>query len=202
MALQIKQEEKSKSILLGTLIVALLGGVGYEVKSTFFPSAPAVRPTAPTVTLQKTAKTAGPEAQKLTGNNLDPSLHLDKLAQSEKVEYGGAGRNIFSAESAPVPMEKPLMSARASQNAAAAVQAQATIPERPKPPSIDLRYFGYVQDKDKKMRAFFLHGDDIYAAHTGEIVDHRYKVGTISPTNAQVTDLSYDNTQTLALTAN
>jgi hypothetical protein len=199
MAMRLGIENKRQVVVLIVLFAFILGFGGWQLYQAIAgPSAPA-RPAAqaaPTNGEAANMTAAGPEAQKLSNADIDPSLHFDKLAQSEDVEYAGTGRNIFSAEAAPLPIETPLKGAR---NDAAGVPALAS--GLPKPPAIDLKYFGYSEGKDKVLEAFFVHGDDIFMARTGQIVDHRYKVGAIHPLNVEVTDLAYNNTQTLTLSA-
>jgi hypothetical protein len=196
-------------VLVAVLFAFILGYGGWQLYGTFFASAPPSPPrpapaAAPAAAAKSPAGTASPgsgqNAVKLTSAGIDPSLHLEKLAQSEQVEYLGTGRNIFSADSMPMmPIETPAKGPRASQ---ASVSTPLPPPGPPKPPAIDLKYFGYAQAGDKSMEAFFMHGEDIFVARTGEIVDHRYKVVAIEPSGAQVTDLGYNNTQTLPLTLN
>jgi hypothetical protein len=47
-----------------------------------------------------------------------------------------------------------------------------------------------------------MHGEDIFEAGPGEIVNHRYKVVSVAPNGVQIIDLSYNNTQTVPLLAN
>jgi hypothetical protein len=201
MALALGLENKRNVVLVIVLFAALIGVTIYVFFSG--PSAPPPAPTqtaAPAQTEAPNSASAsgkppagGGEAQRLSNAGIDPSLHFDKLAQSEDVRYEGTGRNIFSAESMPV-IPTPLSNGRN-------IQAKLPPPPAgpPKPPDIDLKYFGYEQDSDKSFRAFFVHGDDIFIARSGEIVDHRYKVGAIHPLNVEVTDLAYNNSQTLAV---
>jgi hypothetical protein len=215
MALKLGTENKRQVyIVIGLFaVIAVVGG--YELFQTFAgPSTssppPVVAPVqAPrtssssasraTATAANTAASARQEAQKLTNAGIDPALHLEKLAETESVEYAGTGRNIFSAESAPEP-EQVLAAARANEQAA--VVTPPPPPEPPKAPPIELKYFGYTQLKDKTLQAFFVHGDDIFMARKGEIVNHRYEIVSIQPGSVQVTDLSYNNTQTISFTAN
>ena len=221
MALKRGFENKRQLYLLtGLCAVILVAGV-YEIYDNFFNSPAPSRPV-PVVTPRSlpadqtsaqtshqpgeasSALSAAPDAEKLSSVSnagLDPTLHLSKLVLAEGVQYAGSGRNIFSADSAPIHIPEPVKSPR-NNNTATAVPIQIGPPPRPQPPIIDLKYFGYSQSKDKSLKAFFVHGDDIFMARSGDIVDHRYKVGAIMPGSVQVTDLSFDNTQTLPLSAN
>ena len=214
MAIPLGTQKKWQVYAIVAFLVVAIPIIGYEIKDNFFASAPppprpvpaVSRPAGPQPALASSrattanqATSSGPEAQKLSNAGIDPALHLDKLALSEQVEYMGTGRNIFSAQSAPARIETPVAGARPGSPA---VNAAPAVPEKPKPPPIDLKYFGYTQAKDKSLQAFLSRGDDIFIARSGEIIDHRYKVGAIMPGSVQVTDLGYNNTQTLPLTTN
>lgn len=203
MAMRVGAENKKQLYIVIALfaVIAIVGGV--ELYKTFAGPSPARHAPAPVQPAARTtapaAASAEPEAEKISNAGIDPTLHFDKLAQSEDVEYAGTGRNIFSAESAPISIPKPIVSARGKGGPSVVVPAGP--PPPPKPPSIDLKYFGYEQTPDKSLRAFFLHGDDIFMARPGDVVDHRYKVDAIRPMSVDVTDLAYNNTQTLTLSA-
>lgn len=202
MAMQMGTENKKQVYLVVALfvIIAIVGGRELYTTLSGPPPRPIpqAQPAAPPAATASTTGTAGPEAQKVSSNSaLDPTLHLEELAQSEDVEYNGTGRNIFSASSAPV-IPTPIKSARAT---GPAVSLPAGPPPPPRPPAINLKYFGYEELPDKTLHAFFLHGDDIFMAKIGDVVDHRYKVDAIRPTSVEVTDLGYNNTQTLPMSA-
>jgi hypothetical protein len=207
MGLQLGLENKKQVRTFIILMALLLPLGGYLIYSNFLatPSAPAAAPVEEKpAAKQSTAKPGdGPQAQKLASNSgIDPTLHLDKLIASESVEYSGVGRNIFSADSAPVHIEQPLKSPRANAAALLVPTGPPQPPPAPKPPAIDLKYFGYTLAADKSYKAFFSHGDDIFMAKTGEIINHRYKIGLIRAMSVEVTDMAYNNKQVLALSGN
>ena len=215
MAMKLGTEKKGQLYTVIALFVVIACIGGYEIKDNFFTTAPAPTPPAARPVAAQSAKApantqkatttpsaAAQEAQQLTNAGIDPALHLDKLARTESVEYLGTGRNIFSAESAPAPIEKLAAGPRPGQPGQPGVNAAPAAPVKPTPPAIDLKYFGYSQAKDKSLQAFFVHGEDIFVARTGEVVDHRYKVGVILPGSVEVTDMGYNNTQKLPLQTN
>ena len=205
MAIKVGTEDKKKVIAVAVLMTVAVGVAIYEFAggpSTPPPApvkAPAARQT-PSAARPAVGAAAGPEAKKLPGTGLDPSLHLEKLALSESIEYAGDGRNIFSADSAPmIQPETPLDIAR---NKGPQLPVEPPQPIVPQAPAIDLHYFGYSATKDGNRKAFLSHGDDVFEASAGEIVNHRYKVVAVELHSIQITDLSYNNTQTLQMQSN
>ena len=143
MAMRLGIENKRQVALVVVLFAFIIVYGGIQVYKSFFSAdtpprttpAAAARNASVASSASSSAQT-GREAEKLSNSGIDPTLHFEKLAQSEDVRYAGTGRNIFSAESVPVPIEKPLKSARMTA-------PSVNVPSVPHPPSIDLKYFGY-----------------------------------------------------------
>jgi hypothetical protein len=216
MALKIGSEDKKKVAIAGVLGIVVLFLVLRMVFQMFGggtpppPLPPTVvqtptRPGAPPQTLS-TAQPATPaehEAAKVPASysgsmaNLDPTLHPEWMAAAESLEYAGNGRNIFSMSSAPVVIDKPQGPIRpGAHNAPLVAQGP------PPPPPIDLKFFGYEAHAGGARKAFLLHGDDVFIAAVGDVVDHRYKIVQIAPFSIQVEDIPYNNTQSLPLVQN
>ena len=108
MAMPIKAESKRQAYLLAALSFLIVCIGGFELHGYFAAPAASAHPVAvrPVAALRTSSQgrgrsaLVGPQAQNFSIARLDPTLHFGKLALSERVEYEGAGRNIFSASSA------------------------------------------------------------------------------------------------------
>jgi len=127
--------------------------------------------------------------------SLDPTLHPEWTAAAESLKYQGTGRNIFSMSSVPVHIEKLIGPIRPDAHVQVAQGP-------PPPPPIDLKFFGYESHPDGQRKVFLLHGDDVFIASQGDVVDHRYKIVSIAPFSITVQDIPYNDTQTLGLIQN
>ncbi len=184
--------------------VAIAAGLGVVVLAlafhTLFGGPSEAPPAAPARTTAVAPARGGRSAAPSAPTALDPALHPELMAETENYVYTGSGRNIFSRESAPLPpprIEQVRAPVRPSEQPQVAVN---TGP--PPPPPIDLRFFGYSARKNGVRQAFFSRGDDVFVAHEGDIVGHRYRIISIAASSAQVEDLPYHNTQTLPLVQN
>jgi hypothetical protein len=205
MALKLGSEDKKKVIIAAILGVVVIGLAVNMLMSVFGGSpAPAPAPAATTANQATTVRANRGTGERVApkipgiGASLDPTLHPELMAQAESLEYSGHGRNIFSQFSAPAQIEQVKAPTRPSQMQQQQLMAQGP----PPPPPIDLKFFGYEARKDGSRKAFLLHGDDIFIASEGDVVDHRYRILKIAPFNVQVEDIPYRNAQGLPLVQN
>lgn len=185
-------------IALIYLYVEVFGG------SSASPS-PAVAPAAVSTTAAAGGRAAsgrntGSAAKQVTTTSaqLDPTLHPEVMAAAESLVYTGSGRNIFSSSAAPVAIETPIASARPKTSG----PAVAAVYVPPPPPPIDLKFFGTETSANGDKKAFLLHGEDVFIASAGDVVDRRYRVIRILPNGIEVEDIPNSNKQTLPLLLN
>jgi len=165
-------------------------------------TAPVVAPPTSPGAVPKSAQ--GTTATKVgtTAAQYDPTLKMEAMLVSESLVYSGTGRNIFSDTSAPAlaPIPKLIAQVRTQQAPAAPVYTGPPLP--PPPPPIDLKFFGTATRADGTRQAFLLHGEDVFLASTGSIVQRRYRIGAIAANSVEVEDLTNNNKQSLTLQKN
>lgn len=200
-------EDKKRLIQAAIAVPLALIGLVYLYVEVFGGSSPAPAPAPVAVTSTarpgpagSAASAKGTSAKRLATSpvKLDPTLHPEVMAAAESLIYTGNGRNIFSTSAAPVVIEKPIASARP-------VKTGPVVPAvytPPPPPPIDLKFFGTETSADGVRRAFLLHGEDVFIASPGDIVDHRYRLVNILLNSVEVEDIPNNNKQTLPLAPN
>lgn len=161
------------------------------------PAAPVATAPARTAPVTDSQHAARPVS---TTGTLDPTLHMQAMLVSEAVTYSGAGRNIFSAQSAPPPVAIP--QPIASVRPVPALPCPPNCPPPPPPPPIELKFFGIETAANGARLACLLHNDAVYLASPGDVVMRRYKVVSIDSKSIQVQDMQNNNTQTLPLLTN
>jgi hypothetical protein len=207
--IRLTPDQQKKGAVIGAFVLVAAGVLYYDFRDDTPP--PPVAPvvvTAP-VKVAPAAKTgaavavppgssAGAAAKNLgtTSAQLDPTLRMEAMLVTESLAYSGSGRNIFSPNSVPVDIPKPIAPVRPKPGPPPPPPPP---PGPPPPPPIDLKFFGTTTGADGKRDAFLLHGDDVFLASDGDIVQRKYKVISISANSILVEDMANNNRQTLPL---
>jgi len=189
-------DTQKKAIAIFIFVLLAAGILYYQLSD----STPSRRPASPTA-VQRTVPLSHPAvAARNVGSastQLDPTLHMNAMLVAERLVYSGTGRNIFSAASAPVDIPKPVAPARPKSVA----QVYTPPPGPPPPPPIELKFFGTETSSTGKRKAFLLHGEDVFLAGDGDVVQRRYKIITVSASSVLVEDMTNNNRQSLPLLA-
>ena len=191
--MKVGAENKTKLYVMAGLMALAI----FVLLRTFlFSSAPATTVSA----AAQTSVPAQPEAANQIGRSrgknaapLDPTLQVDLLKNSEGAEYKGSGRNIFEAQAAPPPIPKPKTTVIADNK-------PLEPPPAPAPPPIPLKFFGFANRPGQPKTIFLANGEDVFIGKEGDIVNRRYKIVHISPSQVEIEDVLNNNRQTIPLT--
>jgi len=192
----VKLGAENRNKLIASLV--LMGFAILLVGRMLFRSAPVpVNPEAAVSTVP--ARGAAPRSRSQTlkdrkmamaPRSIDPTLRTDWLKVSEDRKYQGVGRNIFLTQQIVIP--KPV---------AKAYTPPPVVPTGPPPPPpINLKFFGFASKPGEPKRVFLSQGEDVFIAGEGDIVDRRYKVLRITPTQVEIEDVLNNNRQSIPLT--
>jgi hypothetical protein len=186
--MRIGSENRKQVYILGALTVLLVGISGWEFLGTSSTEAAVLKAPAHGSAMMRGRDAAKPSS---AGDLSEPQLRLAQLSNSESTDYSSSSRNIFSVVSHPVVIEEPIAPPRPE---APAVVVPAS------PPAIEVKYLGYTRNVgESAYKAVLAYKDESLIAVTGDIVFHRYKIGSIQPASLQITDLNNKDTQNLQI---
>jgi len=192
--MKVGAENKTKLYVMAGLMALAI----FVLLRTFlFSSAPATTVSAAAQTSVPAQPEAANQIGRTRGKNaapLDPTLQVDLLKNSEGAEYKGSGRNIFEAQAAPPPIPKPKITVIADNN------KPSEPPPAPPPPPIPLKFFGFANRPGQPKTIFLANGEDVFIGKEGDIVNRRYKIVHISPSQVEIEDVLNNNRQTIPLT--
>ena len=201
--MKIGTEDKKKLTIAAVVGTVGLGCAFYMYSQLSVPDspkpvsapAPAVTVAAPVASKSKPAVAANAIGGQTAALQLDPTLRMGPMLVTEALVYSGTGRNIFSQTSVQVEIPKAIAPPRPK------VVAPVYVPPvgPPPPPPIDLKFFGTATSKDGTRQAFLLHGEDVFLASAGDVVQRRYKVISVAANSIVVEDMTNNNRQTLPL---
>lgn len=200
MAIRLGTEDKKKRLIATILVSVALTLIAHTVWQlangpSSSPPPAATESAAPAASPNSGSGGIGKSAQHVeSATSLDPTLHPEWMAKAENTLYAGTSRNIFSKDSLPpvqqASIEKPVAPARTGPVAPSGP---------PPPPPIDLKFYGFAKQQNGRKLVFLMHGEDIFIAGVGDIVNGRYKVIQVNSNSVVIEDLAYTNQQTLPL---
>jgi hypothetical protein len=117
----------------------------------------------------------------------NPALQRDKQRASQKTEYKGNGRDLFS-EIAPPPPDAVRKNVATSRG-----PVGPQIPPPPPPPTLpgNMKFFGYgTIPNGTAKRAFLSDGDNIYIVGEGDTLLGKYRVTKIGNANLDFEEIA------------
>lgn len=135
----------------------------------------------------------------------DPTLRLDMLARLQNVGIAAAGRSLFdfTTPMAKLPDDVKITPKKGGKGGPTIelpkgpeISAAPTgpPPEAP-PPTIPLKFYGFVQGQGGKRAFFRLGEEEIFMASEGQMLQARYKIVRIGLSSALVEDTQHKNNQ-------
>ncbi|MGH9488765.1 MAG: hypothetical protein ACRD04_14415 [Terriglobales bacterium] len=187
-------EKKSEVIVLVVLLVTAALLLGRELLSGGGGDTGA----AVAATAMAGGGTGAAAAAPLT--NLDPRLHLNRLAAVRAHRYQGSGRNLFAFGAAPGGGGTAGDAAARRTAAERQAMQRRDFPIGPAAPApLPLTFYGFAQAAGMPEKVFVQFGQDTFVVSQGATIAHRYQIEAIGKASVRVKDLMTQSEQEVPL---